>query len=711
VSCEKIIIFGVDLNEYDYKPYHCMKLILSTLLSVGALFSAVAQPITAEHKARAEALVAKMTLEEKIDYIGGFNKFYIRAIPRLGIPQIRMADGPQGVRNDTKSTLFPCGIAAAASWDRTLIHNYGRALGQDARARGVHIMLGPGVNIYRSPLCGRNFEYYGEDPYLASETAVAYIEGMQSEGVMATIKHFAGNNQEWNRHYVSSDIDERTLQEIYLPTFRKAVQKANVGAVMSSYNLLNSVHMTENRALTVDVLRRDWGFEGIYMSDWNATYSAIGAANGGLDLEMPSALFMNAENLLPAIANGIVSEATINEKCCHILQSLIAFGFLDREQLDNSIAEQNPYSDEVALDVARGSIVLLKNESALLPFSSKVRNVVVAGPNASTVSAGGGSGVVHPFTAVSVSEGLQQAGKRLRLTVLDEDALKQAVETTSKGTTIQSADVVVYCAGFNSHLEKENSDRTFALPASQVAEIEAISKLNKNLIVVVNSGGAVDLDAISAQAKTLIMAWYPGQEGGRAVAEILLGTCCPSGRLPISIERRAEDNPTYKSYYENVSRTHRKDIPHQRVSYTEGIFVGYRGYDRGQVEPLYPFGYGLSYTTFAYSGLHIAKQADNTYRVSFDVKNTGRVAGAEVAQLYVGDVTSSVPRPVKELKGYEKVYLKRGETKHVEITLDDEAFAFYDIDRHCFRVEPGDFLIQVGASSRDLRLKGTLHIE
>ena len=303
-----------------------------------------------------------MTLDEKLDYIGGFNSFYIRAIPRLGIPQIRMADGPQGVRNDTRSTMFPCGIAAAAAWDRALVRDYGRALGQDCRARGVHILLGPGVNIYRSPLCGRNFEYYGEDPYLAAETAAAYIEGMQAEGVMACVKHFVGNNQEWNRHHVSSDIDERTLHEIYLPAFRKAVTGAKVGAVMSSYNPLNCVHMTENRPLTVGLLREKWGFDGIFMSDWNATYSAVGAANGGLDLEMPRARFMNAENLRPALKNGLVTEATVDEKCRHILQTLIAFGFLDREQTDAKIKERNPFSDQVALEVARGGIV---DEAAL----------------------------------------------------------------------------------------------------------------------------------------------------------------------------------------------------------------------------------------------------------------------------------------------------------------------------------------------------------
>lgn len=414
-----------------------MKKTLVAVLAFAFVSSAAAQPIPPQAKERAAELVGQMTLDEKIDYIGGYNEFYIRAVPRLGIPEIRMADGPQGVRNNTRSTMFPCGVAAAATWDRALVRDMGRGLGQDARARGVHIMLGPGVNIYRSPLCGRNFEYFGEDPYLASETAVQYIEGMQSEGVMATIKHFAGNNQEWDRHQVSSDIDERTLHEIYLPAFRKAVEQAGVGAVMSSYNLVNGQHATENEQLAVDILRGMWGFEGIFMSDWNATYSAEGAANRGLDLEMPSARFMNARNLRPLIESGVVSERTIDLKCQHILQTLIAFGFLDRQQLDPAIPEHNPFSDAAALDVARGGVVLLKNDGAFLPLT-KQRDIVVLGPNSGNIPTGGGSGFVHPFSTVSVGEGMQMMGKKYRVTVLGN--LPSASDMAAQGMVYTLAD-------------------------------------------------------------------------------------------------------------------------------------------------------------------------------------------------------------------------------------------------------------------------------
>ena len=788
-------------------------------------------------------VVAQMTLEEKLAYIGGYNGFFIRPIPRLGIPEIRMADGPQGVRNDTHSTMYPCGIAAAATWNRELARTYGHSLGQDARARGVHIMLGPGVNIYRSPLCGRNYEYYGEDPFLTSETAVAYIEGMQAAGVMATIKHFCGNNQEWNRHNVSSDIDERTLHEIYLPAFRKAVQKARVGAVMSSYNPVNSIHTTESRELIIDVLREKWNFKGIYMSDWTATYSTVGAANNGLDLEMSWGQFMNPDKLRTALATGTVTEETIDEKCRHIVQTLIAFGFFDREQRDWSIPEKNPVSSETALAVAREAVVLLKNDGDMLPFSRKIRNVVVMGPNATNIPTGGGSGFVMPFETVSVAEGIRNADKRIRMKVL---APELSVDLTARGCfftpdgkpglrgeffanpklegnavgtvdataidffwqnapmegvpatqfsarwtgtfipsvtgqavfqisgddgyrlyiddreiiadwydhfitmkrasvdveagksykvrleyynawdsgtlrmcsachspilpqqEIESADAVIYCAGFDSSTEGENCDRPFSLPQQQLKEIAEAAMLNPNLIVVVNAGGGVDFTPIVDKARAVLMAWYPGQEGGRAIAEILTGRINPSGRLPITVERRAEDNPTFDSYRANVAQVYNSPL---RVSYDEGVFVGYRGYDRAGTEPMYPFGYGLSYTTFDYANLKMERLDDGNVVVSFEVTNTGRFAGSEVAQLYVGDEVASVPRPEKELKGYEKVRLEPGETKSVEIRLSPDAFAFYDMNRHDFVVEPGDFTISVGASSRDIRLSEKIRID
>ena len=817
-----------------------MRKFLALFVALFAVASLSAQPVSEDAKRRAAELVAKMTLEEKLDYIGGYNSFYIRAIPRLGIPEIRMADGPQGVRNNTQSTMYASGIAAAATWNRDAVYNMGVGLGQDSRARGVHILLGPGVNIYRSPLCGRNFEYFGEDPYLSAQTAVQYIKGVQSQGTMACIKHYAGNNQEWDRHNVSSDIDERTLHEIYLAPFRAAVEQAGVGAVMCSYNLVNSVHASENRYLNIEVLRQMWGFEGILMSDWNATYSAINAANGGLDLEMPSGKLMNKKHLAQPIADGIVDERTIDTKVQNILQTLIAFGFFDRPQLDKSISERNPFSDNASLELARNSVVMLKNDG-ILPL--KKGNVTVAGMHANSIPTGGGSGFVHPFETCSVSEGMAQMkgfkvvttdeaftkslegkfftsadhktagltadyfntkdlkgevvmsrvetlidhnwkrGKSPKAGVVNDDKFSirwsgvfysdknEQIELILRGddgyrmfidnkevindwrnhsTTqrsylfkaeagrnydirieyydnssdarvefrmfdkgyvannaekLRNADYVIACVGFDSNTEKENSDRTFELPYEQGKMIADIAAINPNVIAVVNSGGGFEATSWMESARAILLAWYPGQEGGQAIAEIISGKISPSGRLPISIERKIEDNPTNGSYYHNLDVQVRSN-PYKRVNYKEGIFLGYRGYDRKEVKPLFPFGYGMSYTTFDYSNLKVSDKGESVV-VEFDVTNTGKVDAAEVAQVYVGYKDTTIPHPVKELKGYDKVTIKRGATHHFVVSIPYSNLECYDIaTRRMVRAAQGieDLRIYVGASSADIRL-------
>lgn len=781
------------------------------LCGIGILNAQVV--ITSEAEQRAKEIVAKMTLKEKLRYISGYTGgFSICPVPRLGLPEVFMADGPQGIRNNTKSTMYPSGILSAATWNRDLNYRLGRGLGQDAKARGVGILLGPGVNIYRSPLCGRNFEYFGEDPYLSGEVAKQYILGVQSEGVIATIKHFAANNQEWDRHHVSSEVDERTLQEVYFAPFRKAVKEAHVGAVMNSYNLLNGVHASENRWLNIDILRDTWGFKGILMSDWVSVYSTVGAANHGLDLEMPTGEYLNEELLMPAIEQGLITEATIDLKVQHILQTLIAFGFLDKEPKDTSIALDNPHSRQTALDIAREGIVLLKNEGNMLPLKGRT---VVMGSNAEVLVTGGGSGFVSPFSTVSIAEGLEQLQKRNTIRLKDDllfDDLKDAIYADEgkrqkgfkaeyfknvelKGTpdatcmenqiahdwgtgvplegfpadgfsvrwtatyvpvtnglvrmtmcgrggyrayindqlictdhlpereqvieveagkkyrlrveyhnyggdariglkagilnesllkqTLAKAKNVVLCVGFNNGdedggIEGEGADRSFALPKPRLELIRKVTSLHDNVVVVVNVGGGIDFSDWGDKVKAIVMAWYSGQEGGRAVAEILTGVISPSGKLPISIEHRWEDNPVSKSYYENM-----KFAEYKRTQYSEGIFMGYRGYDKSGIKPLYPFGYGLSYTTFAYGNLMVEKNGVNRVKVTFDMSNTGKMDAAEVAQVYVHDVKSSVPRPYKELKGYEKVFLKKGETKRVTIELEDDAFSYYDMGVTC----------------------------
>lgn len=808
----------------------------------------VAQSVasSAEVEKRVDSILGKMTLAEKITIIGGTNDFYTRPIPRLGIPSLRMSDGPLGVHDYGPTTAYPAGIALAASWDVDLARRFGTTMGQDARARGVHFILAPGMNIYRAPMCGRNFEYFGEDPFLASRMAVSAIKGIQSQRVIATAKHFAGNNQEFGRMDLSSDIDERTLREIYLPAFEAAVKEAKAGAVMDAYNLVNGVYMTENKHLNNEILKRDWGFDGILMSDWGATHNGVAAANAGLDLEMPSPLFMNEATLVPAIKQGTVQVTAIDDKVRRILRKAIEFGFFDQPQGDANLPVLSQEARQVALEEARSGIVLLKNSGNLLPLDkAKVKTIAVIGPNAyPAVVGGGGSSLTKPFNSVSYLEGISNYlgteakvlyavdlppldevfensefatapngasglkgeyftneqlqgtpvlvrtdkhvdfkwqegsfaenqptdhfsvrwtgyftpkksgdykflssaddGVRLYLDeqrVIDDwqphsetlDAYSTHLEAghsykvrfeyfDSVGTATvglgviaadaavgretkalaAKADVVIVCVGFDPSSEGEGFDRPFHLPGGQDELIRLVASVNKNTIVVLTAGGSVDMTQWIDSVPGLLHAWYPGQEGGTALAQILFGDYSPSGKLPVSFERRWEDNATYASYYPEKGE--------KRVEYSEGVFFGYRHFDRSSTKPLFAFGYGLSYTTFAYSNLSVTPASgnlDQSVIVSFDVRNTGNREGAEVAELYVGDSHASVPRPVKELKSFAKVNLKPGETRHVELTLDRRAFSFYDVKKSNWSAEPGEFTILVGGSSDNIQLRST----
>lgn len=658
-------------NSYDMK-----KSLILALLVLGALSLKAQAVIGPEHQERAAALVQQMTLDEKISLIAGYQDgFHTAPVERLGIPEIRMADGPQGVRNNTKSTLFACGVAAAASWNPSLVREMGVALGQDSRARGVHILLGPGVNICRSPLCGRNFEYFGEDPFLAAETAVAYIEGVQSQGVMATIKHFALNNQEYNRHHVNSVADERTINEIYFPAFRAAVERAHVGSVMTSYNPVNGVHSAENAYLIGQTLRGKWNFQGFTMSDWTSTYTPLLMVQDGVDLEMPRAFCYTAETLKPLLERGVITEKQIDDKVCRILQTYIAFGFLDRPQLDSSIPEDNPYSREVAYRLACESIVLLKNDG-ILPLK-KNRRIALSGPGAEVIPCGGGSGAVDPLYTVSLKEGLQLLGARFS----------------------EKADVEIVALGFDKTTEKENHDRTFALPEGQETFVEEALARGRKVILIVNAGGAVDLSLIEGRVSAILWAWYPGQEGGKALAEILYGKVNPSGRLPVSFPRALEDNPA-QPYYAPSEPYNKRGHTVVPTTYAEGIFTGYRGY--GETAPLYPFGFGLGFTDFSYSELTVTPAGDG-FDVRLEVRNSGNRDGSETVQIYVQEENPCVPRPVRELKGFRKVSIPKGQARTVTVHLPREAFAYYDSDSHGWVVNPGAFTIEAGASAADIR--------
>ncbi len=814
------------------------------LLLLAHYVAAQNPPSAAEVEKRVDSLLGRMTLEEKIQMIGGINDFYTRPIERLGIPSLRMSDGPMGVHDFGLTTAYPAGIALAASWDTDLVQRFGTSMGKDARARGVHFILGPGMNIYRAPMCGRNFEYFGEDPFLASKIAVAAIQGIQGQRVIATAKHFAGNNSEFARMTLSSNIDERTLREIYLPAFEASVKEAKVGAVMDAYNLVNGVYMTQNNRLNNEILKKEWGFDGILMSDWGATHDGVGAAIGGLDLEMPSPTFMNSNALLPALKDGKLQTATLDDKIKRILRKAIEFGFFDQPQTDTDIPTYSQEGRQVALEAARGSMVLLKNSGNLLPLDvTKVKTIAVIGPDAyPAVPSGGGSAESKPFNAVSFLEGISNhlgtkarvlyavdtpnldevfehsefvttpggesglkgeyfsndvlsgspamvrtdqhihfdwgegsfapnqpidhfsvrwtgyfvpkesgdytffssADDGVRLYIGDEAVIDdwqphaQTVDSYARhfeagqaykirfeyfeavGSAIAGfgvtraesfigratkaiaakADAVIICVGFDAKTESEGSDRTFQLPGGQDELIRQISAVNKNTIVVLTAGGNVDMTQWVDHVPAILHAWYPGQEGGTALAQILFGDFSPSGKLPVSFERRWEDNPTFHSYYPAKGES--------QVQYSEGVFVGYRHYDRSQTKPLFAFGHGLSYTTFEYSGISVTPRTGNLNEpiaVSFEIKNTGQREGAEVAELYVGDSHASVPRPVKELKGFAKLNLKAGESKRVTLTLDRRAFSFYDVKKKDWSAEAGDFSILVGSSSDDIRLR------
>ncbi len=797
---------------------------------------------------RVSDLLSRMTLNEKLDYIGGENNMYIMAIDMLSVPLIKMSDGPVGVRTWGQTTAFPAGICSSATFDVGLVNKLGDALGKDARARGVHFLLGPGLNIYRAPMCGRNFEYFGEDPYLSSRMAVAYVKGVQSHNVVSTIKHYAANNQEWNRYSISSDMDERTLQEIYLPAFKAAVKEAGAGAVMSAYNLLNGTYCSQNHHLLEDILKNSWKFTGLVMSDWGATHNGVAAANGGLDLEMPSAGFMNSSTLNPAIGSGVVKMTTIDDKVRRILRDLFAFGFFDHNQTDTRFPLDNPDNAAVALDLARGGIVLLKNENKTLPLNrDSVKNIAVIGPNADSYVAGGGSSYASPFHSVTVLQGIKSlAGQNITVTyasgltdpansystsVFYADSLlqtpglnaeyftdidlsgtpaysqidahidfnwasggpsfpgfptdnfsirwkgfiqpltpgnyefigagddgyrlyidnnlvlnqwqDQAVNTTSTvvylDSTVHSlrfeyyehaglaevhlgwklldfanseavqlaknADAAVVCVGFNSSLEGEGSDRTFELPSHQEDLINAVANVNPHTIVIVNSGGNVSTAGWLPNVRSYLQAWYPGQEGGTALAEILFGDTNPSGRLPASFEKKWSDNPVYRSYYDTTSSG--------RVRYSEGLYLGYRYYDSKNVDPLFPFGFGLSYTTFAYSNLRVTPESTSKMdkvNVEFDVQNTGSVSGAEVAQIYLHQVACRAPRPVKELKAFKKVFLSPGETETVSVDLDSSSVSYYKEKLKDFAYDKGEYDLLIGSSSRDIRLSGSFTI-
>jgi len=841
-----------NLKKSNPSSFCAIILALLTLIATAQIRAQAPAPDSPAIEAKAKAMLAKLSLEQKIELLGGIENMYTRPMPVIDLPRFKMSDASVGVRTWGPTTAYAGGVALAATWDIDFARRLGESLGRDARARSVNFLLGPGVNIARAPVGGRNFEYLSEDPYLNGALAVPFIQGVQSQGVVATVKHYALNNQEYNRHNSSSDVDERTMREIYLPAFEAAVVEGKVDSVMNSYNQINGVHATQDDLLNNKILKSEWGFNGVLMSDWDATYDGVAAANYGLDLEMPSPKFMNARNLIPAVKSGQVKESTIDGKLLRLFRTELRYGFTDRPQFAPEYSTYNVAARTVALQGALESITLLKNEGNLLPLDpKKIKTIAVIGPDAWPQVSGGGSSEPTPFAAVSTvsgiadalgpdvhilySRGLPETVDVLRKTTWADEVKVRTFsspdftgasvdetrrnltdwrpnERTPAGSTPQSvrystsykagaagkylvvaaasgsdsfkvlvdgkqvveqvraegsvprstsidlaagqtvkvqvdylpgsatphmglglvyepelisaeakqyasiSDVVLVAVGFNASSEGEGHDRTFTLPYGQDALIEAVAAANPHTIVTISAGGAVDTRRWLDKVPVLLHTWYPGQEGGTAVARVLFGKQNPEGKLPVSFDRDWEQNPARPYYYPvaggdttlHTIGTDGKPLDYtiEHIKYGDKLMVGYRYWTTTGKQPLYPFGYGLSYTTFSFANLHAPSTASSgsTVAVSFDVTNSGKVAGAEVAQLYVSDPSTKVQRPERELKGFEKVRLAPGETKHVTLNLDARAFSYWSETTHKWTIDPGKFVILVGDSSENTPL-------
>ena len=661
-----------------------------------------------------KALVKQMTVEEKAGLCSGLDFWHTKSVDRLGIPSVMVSDGPCGLRkqdmtgdhlgiNDSiKAVCFPSGCLTACSFDPALLQKEGEIIGDECQAEDVSVILGPALNIKRSPLCGRNFEYFSEDPYLAGEISAAYVKGVQSKNIGTSVKHFAANSQEFRRMSSSSNVDERTLREIYLPAFEKTVKEGKPDTVMCSYNRLNGTFASENKWLLTDVLRTEWGFDGYVVSDWGAVNKRVDGLKAGLDLEMPASGGTTDRQIVEAVKNGSLDESVLDQAVERILK--IVYKYLDGRQPGNFDKEAHHL---IVADIARESMVLLKNEKGMLPLSEKdAGDILFVGLFADKPRyEGGGSAHINTWKVTGALEAAKAAGLNINYVQgydveekKDSELLPAALEAAKR------AKKVVIFAGLPDSYESEGYDRShMKLPQNQDKLIEEIVKVNDNVAVVLHNGSPVEMPWIG-KVNAVLESYLAGESVGMAQFDLLFGKANPCGKLAESFPVKLSDNPSYFNFPGNGID----------VNYAEGLFVGYRYYDKKEMEVLFPFGHGLSYTSYEYSDLKLSSSKildTDTLEVSVKVTNTGKMAGKEIVQLYVSEKTGTREiRPVKELKGFMKVHLEPGESKTVKFSLDKRSFAFYNTDIHDWYAPTGEYEILIGASSKDIRLTAGLEL-
>ena len=657
-------------------------------------------------------IISQMTLDEKISLCSGLDFWRLKSIERLGIPTVMVSDGPHGLRkqsddveytdinNSIEAICFPSGVTTACSFDRDLLYRLGDLLGEECQSENVAVLLGPAINIKRSPLDGRNFEYFSEDPYLTGELASMYIKGVQSHQVGTSLKHFACNNQETRRMTVSSEVDERTLREIYLAGFEKAVKEAKPWTIMASYNKVNDVFASESPYLLTDILRKEWGFTGYVVSDWGAVNNRVAGLKAGLDLEMPGSRGTNDQKIKEAIENCTLDEECLDQSIERILSK--TFEYIDNKK---EIVFNKEAHHQAARQLASESAVLLKNEG-VLPLSSIDCKIAFIGDFAKHPRfQGGGSSHIKAFKVSSALETVSEVcsvqfaqGFVTHIDETEPDLLNEAIDLA------KSSDVAIIFAGLPDVFESEAYDRQhMKLPNCQNELIEKVCAVQPNTVVVLHNGSPVEMPWVN-KVNAILEMYLGGEAVGEATVDLLFGAINPSGKLAETFPIRLEDNPSYLSY----------QVVDDKVYYDEKLFVGYRYYDTKEIPVLFPFGHGCSYTTFEYSHLVVSETAirdDESFTLSFEVKNTGDVFGKEVVQLYVQDLTHSVIRPIKELKNFKKISLEPNEIKTVTFTLSKRDFAYYEIRISDWYVSTGNYRLLVGASSRDIKLQKTIFIE